>query len=201
MNTKKYGLIGGGILVLALVAAVGIVYAAYSQSLTINGTANVKANSWNIHFANLRMATNVGVQEITAPTIKNNSTTIGDYSVLFSKPNSHVKYSFDIVNEGTFDAIIYASDLQASTPICTGTGENAEEDAKNVCKYIVLGYELPKEYDISTESLLIRAGETVHDFGMSLAYSHYPDIPVEDLPKNDVIVSNLTSSITVAQAD
>ena len=135
MKNKKVGIISGGVLVLALVAMIGIVYAAYSQTLNINGDATVKANSWNIHFANLSDVELKGeAKEITKPTIKNNSTTIGDYSVLLSKPGDSIGYTFDIVNDGTFNAILDV--IKIPTPTCTGTGESAEEDAAKVCKHL-----------------------------------------------------------------
>ncbi len=163
MNNKKYGLLGGGILVLALVAAVGIVYAAYTQSLTINGTANVKANSWDVHFTDFSEVKITGdAQEITAPTVKNNSTAIGDFSILLSKPGDSVEYTFDIVNTGTFDAIwgLFNSwgdgfseigDINVNTPECTGTGENAEEDATNVCNHLMY-YVTFESFDNQNES-------------------------------------------------
>ena len=201
MNTKKYGLLGGGILVLALVAAVGIVYAAYSQSLTINGTANVKANSWNIHFANLGTAQLTGeAQEVTSPTINTNDTNIGDFSVLLSKPGDKIKYTFDIGNEGTFDAI--TSLIYAPTNLtCTGTGDNAEQDAANVCKHLHYNFNIPGSAvtngQIENGQLKLDKGAKIEAMSIELVYD--ADVPVEDLPKNDVAISGLNAYITFVQ--
>ena len=56
MDKRRQGIIGMAVLVLALVATIGVVYAAYTQTLNINGTATVKTNSWKIKFANLSEA-------------------------------------------------------------------------------------------------------------------------------------------------
>lgn len=201
MDKRKYGIVGGAILMLALIAAIGIVYAAYSQSLTINGAATVKANSWKIKFANLGSATLTGeAQELTAPTINTNDTNIGDYSVILSKPGDKIKYTFDIVNEGTFDAI--TTTLFTPTNLtCTGTGETAEEDAANVCKHLKYNFNIPGSAMINGQiengQLKLDAGAKIE--GMSIELSYDADVPVEDLPKNDVAISGLNAYITFVQ--
>lgn len=236
MNNKKYKIISGGVLVIALVAMLGIVYAAYSQTLNINGDATVKANSWNVHFANLSEAQLTGeAKELTAPTIKNNSTTIGDYSVLLSKPGDRVKYTFDVANDGTFNAGLY--DINISKPICTGTGEKAEEDATKVCKHLIYkvrhqimdrGYILP----INNPPIYYKLGDALGDDGfctilppkdkyenykstcltdiddrgflyegLSIILYYDQNVPAEDLPKNDVAISNLGVEFIFTQVD
>ena len=237
MNNKKYKIISGGVLVIALVAMIGIVYAAYSQNLNINGDATVKANSWNVHFANLSEAQLIGeAKQLTAPTIKNNSTTIGDYSVLLSKPGDSVTYSFDVVNDGTFNAGL--DKINISRPTCTGTGESAEEDATKVCEHLQYYIYHPSQasfnYNFSNigSPIYFNVGDNMIDDGFCTIlaskdkYEHYisncsstfgenlylyenlsinlyydKNVPVEDLPKNDVAISNLGVELIFTQVD
>lgn len=226
MNNKKYKIISGGVLVIALVAMIGIVYAAYSQTLNINGDATVKANSWNVHFANLSEVEITGeAKEITKPSIKNNSTTIGDYSVLLSKPGDTVTYDFDIVNDGTFFAGLV--DYKYSTPECTGTGENAIKDAENVCKNLKYSISLdnltnsgsfplyyqeswsPDEHKATggcVKNCILNPRTMLNDdFGTSKIRGHiriiYEEGTADELPENDVVISNLSAQINFRQID
>lgn len=196
MEKKKVGIIGGGVLILALVAMIGVVYAAYSQTLNINGTATVKASSWKIKFANLSTVTLTGLaREITAPTINNNDTTIGDYSVILSKPGDSVTYTFDIVNEGTFDAEALISSITGLNPKCTGTGDKASQDAANVCKHLTYSWDFPKSGSV----IGLKAGETLT--GVTLTLKYADTIPDAELPINDVAISDLDTAIVFTQAN
>lgn len=197
MEKKKEKIIGAGIIVFALVVAIGVVYAAYTQSLYIDGNATVKANSWKIRFANLSEVKLTGeAQQLTAPTINTNDTTIGDYSVLISKPGDSITYTFDIVNEGTFNATAPIPTI--TVPTCTGVGENATEDAANVCKYLTYTLTIP-ETAIKDGSIINLPNKTTIT-GCTLTLTYSADVPHTELPKNDVAISGLNKSIVFSQA-
>lgn len=183
-----------GVAIVAIVALVGIGFAAFSTNLTIDGAGTVKASSWKIKFADLASAELTGTaKETTAPTISNNDTHIGDYDVTFSTPGDSVTYKFDVVNNGTFDAKI--TSLVVPTPSCTGSGENATTDANKVSKY--LSYTLT--YDDSTpvaENDTLAKGETKH---LVLTLSYSADVTVSELPTNDVTISNLGITLLYSQ--
>ena len=201
MDKKKRGLLGGTILILALITVVGIVYAAYSQTLNIDGTATVKSAKWEIKFANLSNVQLTGkASEVTAPSIKSNETTIGDYSVLISEPGDSVTYTFNIVNNGTFDATASIASITGLNPKCTGTGNNAEDDAANVCKYLTYSWKFPDDSIAADEDTInLGAGKTLT--GVSLTLKYADSIPSEELPVNDVAISELDTSIVFTQAD
>lgn len=197
MEKKKEKIIGAGIIVFALVVAIGVVYAAYTQSLYIDGNATVKANLWKIRFANLSEVKLTGeAQQLTAPTINTNDTTIGDYSVLISKPGDSITYTFDIVNEGTFNATAPIPTI--TVPTCTGVGENATEDAANVCKYLTYTLTIP-ESAIQDGSIINLPNKTTIT-GCTLTLTYSADVPHTELPKNDVAISGLNKSIVFSQA-
>ena len=195
---KKFGLLGGGVLVLALVAAVGIVYAAYSQSLTINGTANVKGIKWDIHLENLVFKKKYGeVEVITEPTISSDGLSIEGLDATFSKPGETVQYYFNVVNAGDFNAKL--SSVIDSTPTCTGTGDNAVQDAENVCKNIgfyVWDDESDKKVDPSTADWHLNINES-KTFKLNLFYRK--ETPVEELAKNPVRITGLGVTLVYTQ--
>lgn len=196
MEKKKEKIIGAGIIVFALVVAIGVVYAAYTQSLYINGDATVKANLWKIRFANLSEVKLTGeAKQLTAPTINTNDTTIGDYSVLISKPGDSITYTFDIVNEGTFDASAPIPTI--TTPTCTGMGEDAIEDAANVCKYLTYTLTIPATSTEDGTRIKLPNKTTITGCTLTLTYS--ADVPHTELPKNDVAISGLDKAIVFSQ--
>lgn len=196
-NIKKYGIAGVAILVLALVAAIGIVYAAYTQSLNINGTATVKANTWKIGFDNLQTVKLTGeAQELTTPTINADTTVIGNYSVLISKPGDSVTYTFDIVNSGTFNA--KAAEPVIGNIICTGTGTNATTDADNVCKHLTYEWNIPESAKSNGE-IILNAGAKISGVTLTLTYDDTDKVEVSELPTNDVAISGLDTAIVFTQ--
>ena len=88
-----------------LLCVMSVGYALLGQTLTINGTANLKAGSWSVHFdsTTLSEVTTTGV--VPEGTI---STNVTDFSFslaarLQSSPDG-IEYSLDVVNDGTIDA-------------------------------------------------------------------------------------------------
>ncbi len=183
------------IAIIASITAVGIAYASFSQTLKINGNATVRTATWKVKFSNLTNATLTGTaQEITAPTITTNDTKIGDYSVSLTKPGDSVSYTFDVVNEGTFDAKV--SSVTIPTPTCTGTGDNATVDGNNVCNNI--SYTLTYSDGTSVqESDTLNSNETKT---MKLTLKYADGITSEQLPKNDVAISGLETTIIYGQS-
>lgn len=200
MDSKKQGLLGGSILILALVTAVGIVYAAYSQSLNINGTATVKSPTWKVKFANLGSVQLTGsATETKAPSINDNETIIGDYKVVITKPGDSATYTFDIVNDGTLNATAKISSITGLSPQCTGTDtdpEKSQKDATNVCKYLTYSWEFPEGAE-QDGSVNVNAGKTLTGVKLTLKYADV--IPTEELPENDVEISGLNTAIVFTQ--
>ena len=82
-------------------------YAAFTQNLTINGTATGRSSSWKIYFSRLTGPTlNGTTKQITAPMIQNNATKIGDYEVTVTSPGDYIEYEFDVTNDGDYDATL-----------------------------------------------------------------------------------------------
>ncbi len=97
------------VIISLLVAVVGlsVAYAAMSGLLSINGSANVDAANWDIHFANLSEAKTKGeASEKNRPNVAENGASITNINVSLNNPKDEVVYDVDLVNEGSINAEI-----------------------------------------------------------------------------------------------
>ena len=100
-----------GVLIVGLVSMT-VAYAALSTSLTINGTANVAATKWDIHFANVAVDSTETTTGLVYDlgTLDNHAATTGTgtlingLTVQLNKPGDKLVVNFDIENAGTIDA-------------------------------------------------------------------------------------------------
>lgn len=108
-------------------------YAALTQRLDIQGSAEFVPETWQVNFkaASLSAPTLTKTATVTtAPTLSD--TVIGDFEVAITQPGSSVTYTFDIENTGTLDAKLTSFIL--GTPTCTGTvGDTKAADEALVC--------------------------------------------------------------------
>ena len=154
------------IILLVLVCLVGtmsIAYAILSTTLNINGTAQVQDASWNVHFDNIQV--NPYSVEINPVITDNNKVS---FSADLTTPGDFYKFTVDIVNEGSIDAMIES---------IIKTPELTDEEKK------YLRYEI--EYVDGTsinDSQLLKSGETKT---ISVLFSYRNDIPGSDLPSTE----------------
>ena len=175
--------------------AITIGYASFSQILSINGEATVLKSSWKINFSNLSSAILTGeATEVTHPSISSDGTDISSYNVTFALPGDSVSYTFDVLNTGTFDAVL--SSVNIPVPVCTGNGDNALNDASNVCNHLV--------YSLTySDDSVINEGDTLDkdtSRSLKLTLTYKDDITANELPNDDVFVSNLGISMYYSQA-
>jgi hypothetical protein len=199
-NKKGLGIIGLVVLCLAVSAMFGVAYAAFTQNLTIEGKATVKTSNWKIEFQNLQSVEATGTAaEVTAPQIQTDTIKISEFNVSFSKPGDSVSYTFDVKNEGDYNAKV--SSITVPTPTCTGTGANATTDASNVCKYLTYTLTYSDGTAINeNDALNAGAKKTLK---LSLSYNNSVNgTPISDseLPASTVNISNLTAVISYIQA-
>ena len=107
---KKY-------IIFILILFISIGFAYLSTTLSISGLIGYKGNSWNIYFDNIQMITNDVSGE--KPVINDNKDSI-DFNITFSEPSEVYKFSVDVVNDGTIDAML-------SELIKTGINSSNEE--------------------------------------------------------------------------
>lgn len=87
--------------ILILVISIGFAY--LTSNLFINGLIGYRGNSWNIYFDNIQMINND--VDADKPIINNSKDAIS-FSLSFSEPGEIYKFSVDIINSGTLDAML-----------------------------------------------------------------------------------------------
>lgn len=99
-KTKNYIIIG----LLVCVCFISVAFAALASTLNINGSAQIKTNSWDVHFENVANKTTTGAPTVTTePTIDGLTTTVS-YAVTLNQPGDKYSFTVDVVNAGSIDA-------------------------------------------------------------------------------------------------
>ena len=101
MNNKKNTQIITIAILSFTILFMSIGFAAFSQTLNINGTTNVSAAKWSVHFDKNSYQEKTGSVVATNPTIGETSVT---YEVTLEKPGDYYSFDINVVNDGTFDA-------------------------------------------------------------------------------------------------
>ena len=114
MESKHKNALIGALLAVVFVMAVG--YAAFAQTLTINGTATIDS-TWNVHFDDTKtegagvIDVTTGLAGATAPdggTIAySDSNHKADLSATLHQPGDKVTYTLTILNTGSIDAALH----------------------------------------------------------------------------------------------
>lgn len=185
-----------GIVIVGLFAFVGIVWAAFTTTLNINGAATVEKQGWDIHFANLSQVSLGGsATETSTPQIDSKTTTIGDYKLKFVSPGDSGTYTFDVVNAGTFGAKL--STLTNTAFVCTDEDDSTESDAaKNVCKNLSYSLTYTQTGAEVSENATLKANDSVN---LTLTVTYDANTPESELPNKSVEVSNLKTTLVYTQ--
>lgn len=144
------------------VVSLGVAFAAFSTTLTINGTATVEATNWDIHFSTTQNGdapTSPGAELTATPTNLNGYTATSSgtgtltatdftWSGTFKTPGDKIQFSFYAVNAGDYNATL--SGTYTSTVTC-----KVNKSTIATC---------PITYTVTTDA----AGQTPFSNGMSL---------------------------------
>lgn len=145
---------------LIAVIGLGVAYAAFSTTLTINGSATVEGTSWDVHFDkyidrsgyhsvesyvnDIHGDSEVELEPyitkgnpivITKPVIS--KTTFSGMKVKLTSPGDLICYVWNIHNNGNYDAkfkIPHSGNINMIKPICTSEDNNVS--ANKVCTYL-----------------------------------------------------------------
>ena len=183
-NTKN---ITFGMLALVVsVVAIGLAYAGFTGTLNINGTGNVVSSKWDIYFANLSNAVTTGTANVVTPATISPKTKIGDYYVELASPGDSVTYTFDVVNDGDFDAVL--TTLTKGTPTCTPTA--------TLCNYLTYTLKYTSNNRDVAENDTLLKGETKN---MTLKLTLDPNMPASALSSTELSVSGLGITLLYSQ--
>ena len=207
------------IVLIISVIGLGIAFAAFSQTLTINGTGTVESSSWGVVFEGLDGSSTLGAptltgtaQVITAPTIKNNQTEISTYEVSLKTPGDSVTYNFKIHNKGDYAADLtsltvagydrpWNSDGQSGSSLVTdSTIYNNNKNALNKTYYRfyytdsnnIVGQDAGKD--------CLEPGES-ENVTLKLTFASRSDTNKNILPSSDLVLDNLGVSMVYTQHD
>lgn len=168
------------VIALLLIVTISIGYAALSATLNINGTSTIKTNTWDVHFANVKVTTNTGATVTKAPTITEGKTTEVTYNVALNKPGSVYEFTVDVVNGGT---------IAAKTSATPTLGGNTQPTIFNYTVTWADGSDI-------TANTALAAGATKT---VKVRIEYKKDITAAQLPSADTALS-LTCSIPYVQA-
>ena len=202
------------IVILSLIG-IGIAFAAFSQTLTINGSAEVEASSWQVVFEGMTNVNTIDApttsgtaSELTHPTIKNNSTEIGTYSVSLKTPGDSITYNFKIHNKGDFAANLSSLTISGvNRPASPVSGSSlvtdssiATANAKTLAK---VEYKLYYAIDNTLVGQnpardCLEAGESAN-VSLKITFSTKSETDTSILPSSDLVLDNLGVSSTYTQ--
>ena len=214
MKDRKLTILIILIVTLSLVG-IGIAFAAFSQTLTINGSAEVEASSWKVVFEGMTNISTIDAptttgtaSEVTHPTIKNNSTEISTYSVSLKTPGDSITYNFKIHNKGDFAANLSSLTISGvNRPASPVTGSAlvtdssiATANAKTLSK---IEYKLYYTIDNSLVGQnsardCLEAGESAN-VSLKITFASSTSTNPNILPSTDLVLDNLGISSTYTQ--
>lgn len=114
------------LILLLVIVGMAVGYAALSQALVINGTANI-TTEWKILFTNIEEGTFVGAESKTSPSYTATTATF-DVNLLY--PGASAQYIVTVANQGSIDAKITSVDGIETANAAAPTDITYKIDAK-----------------------------------------------------------------------
>ncbi len=101
------------IMIIILLLCMSIGYAYLSATLNIEGTSNIKSNTWDVHWENVSVkgGSVTGDQVPIAAHILTDTTQV-EYSVTLKNPGDYYEFTVDAKNAGSLDAMVSVVDTK-----------------------------------------------------------------------------------------
>ena len=181
MKIKNNNHLGLFIIMLVILICISIGYSVMNRILTISGNSEVKRNTWDLHFENIKVKDG-SVVAIKEPTIDNSNLSI-DFNFMLNLPGDFYEFTVDVVNDGTIDAMIQSV---SKTPELT-------DSQKKYINYII-EYQNGEQI---TMNQLVPFGEFVR---LKVRVEYRSDVLESDIPTiNETF--NLGFTVNYIQAD
>lgn len=185
------------IALLVAVAGLTIGYAAYSSTLTINGTATVDPADWNVKFAytsgDRLIAEKTGnATETTAPTLTD--TAVSGFDVVLNAPGDSITYKFSVKNAGTLNATLGTFTMGTLSCAPNTSSTISQEDATTLCNELQYTLKYADGSDI-TNGATLQKGDS-KDLVLKLVWPESSTLKVTD----DVKVTIGTTTFIYNQA-
>ena len=141
MEARHKNVIIASLIAVVLVMAVG--YAAFAQTLTINGSANI-SSKWEIRLeeggANYVADSQMGTEPTATVNVDKGGLT-AHFEAEFTSPGDSVTYTIPVVNTGTIDAALQSLTISGSnlgsTPSGNLTGNTEVTSSDGNIKYTI----------------------------------------------------------------
>ena len=185
------------IVALFIVVVIGLVYATFTQSLNINGTANVRNSKWKIYFSKIEKygSWSETAIELTSPVInQDNPTTIDDYVVSLTTPGDSISYLVEVTNDGDYDAVL--SDYTINTPRCKANDSESDTSAINTCSKLNYSIKYQSGASLQKNIDILKSKQKAY-FILTLSYANFDDASL--LPTDNVLVDNLGVELVYTQ--
>lgn len=170
------------IALLVAVAGLTIGYAAYSSTLTVNGTATVDPADWNVKFAytsgdSLTAETTGNATQTTAPTLTD--TAVSGFNVVLNAPGDSITYKFSVKNTGTLDATL--GTFTMGTLSCAPNTDStiSQEDATELCNELQYTLKYADDSEITTGATLPKTNGS-KDLVLKLVWPESSTLKVTD---------------------
>ena len=184
----------GAFIGLGTIMLVTLIYATFTGQLNINGSAVGRESKWDIHFENVSSITTSGTSKVLnshQPVINsNNPTQIQDYEVSLTSPSDSISFTFDVVNDGNYNAKI--TSVNVGTPECTSTDTVS---ATNMCNNLTYSITYASGTIIQTNDLVYAKDKVT--MKVTLTFNDISDASL--LPTVGVSISNLGITINIEQ--
>ena len=192
------------VLIVGLVSMT-VAYAALSQTLNINGSAQVAgASNWNIHFAELSSGaiTKSGYADVNQnATLVVSGTQVTTPQVTLKAPGDKVVFKFNVINEGTIDGRltsfnnIQIGNLTSDSNDDTSTFLASLKDDINV----TLAYTDGAITANATTGDVLSHTSGSNTKTLELTIEYVKRETAQELPKGTVTIPNIVASMTYTQ--
>ena len=177
------------VFLLLILLGISIGYALVSTTLKITGLANIKNNTWDIHFENVRVKS--GSAEATTPANIADPTTVS-FTVTLNNPGDYYEFTVEVVNNGTLNGEITAMNFDVYDQ--TGTTKLDDED---IPSYISKSFGLANGNEIPNRGIL-NAGKK-ENYKIRVEYTD--NIEEKDLEKDFNCVFKFSMSIRQTKSE
>ena len=186
MTKKDVKILTGALVIIVVAIIISLVYAGFTGQLTINGTAVGRDSNWDIHFENVSSITTTGTAKVLnnhQPVINsNNRTEINDYEVSLTSPSDSISFTFDVVNDGNYNAKV--TDIDVGIPQCTSTDSLS---AVNMCNNLTYTLRYSNGATVNTNDVLYAKDKLTFKVTLQFNDISNPDL----LPSAGVSIGNL----------
>lgn len=190
----------------AVFGFVSIVWASFSQTLTIsNFNATVQHSKWEVKFGTVQAPVITGTATATAPHAVENSTKLEGFVVGLKTPGDEVSFTVPVENHGTYKAAVDAVTLPTvDVANMTSDVENPVQKAKdieNIKDYVEVEFTYADGSEIQVGDTILAAADTTPGSALvKVTVRLKANTPAENLPVGNVTVPITASTIVYGQA-